>query len=93
MSWNFEFKILAQTLYEQISKRNLKGFLNILFGYCAFFFLFVFDWDGDHCEKNECQNDAECITVSEGYFCKCKKGFAGEHCELGNRKEFFLNIF
>lgn len=38
----------------------------------------------NECASEPCQNGATCMDDINGYLCRCKEGYAGDQCELGN---------
>nr|CAB3229665.1 cadherin EGF LAG seven-pass G-type receptor 2 [Phallusia mammillata] len=40
----------------------------------------------DLCYSSPCLNSGECVSKEGGYTCKCKRGFAGVHCEINLNK-------
>ena len=40
------------------------------------------EYDVSTCDEGVmCQNGATCVDDSDGYFCKCRRGYVGKHCE------------
>ena len=37
--------------------------------------------DRDDCASQPCLNGASCQDRVNGYFCRCKPGYRGKHCE------------
>ena len=47
------------------------------------FHYFPFYSDVDECASSPCQNGGSCVDIIYGYYCACKSGFHGLHCEQG----------
>ena len=39
--------------------------------------------DVDECASSPCQNGGSCVDIINGYYCACKSGYHGLHCEQG----------
>ena len=44
-------------------------------------FLYIFRLDINDCKPSPCQNGGTCIDGVNSYTCKCRKKYAGKHCE------------
>ena len=50
-----------------------------------YIFLVIFLGD-DTCEMNPCANNGRCEDLASGFVCRCKPGYQGEFCELGEER-------
>ena len=37
----------------------------------------------DNCEDSPCGDGSRCLDSYFTYYCDCKQGFIGDHCEIG----------
>ncbi|CAJ0575808.1 unnamed protein product, partial [Mesorhabditis spiculigera] len=44
------------------------------------------DVDINECDENPCQNDAICENTAGSWFCNCREGFHGQHCQFRSMK-------
>lgn len=52
-------------------------------------FFFNFFLDIDECDVLVCFNEVICINIVGSYMCKCRFGFKGKMCCLGNLVVFY----
>lgn len=38
--------------------------------------------DLNECDSSPCLNNGTCLDVVNGYFCSCRPGYSGDHCEI-----------
>ncbi len=95
----FEFH-LSMSFWVQVNISQ--GFLH--FNLLEDFFFFAFlsfsgtfcEIESDECHSNPCLNGATCVDEFNSYFCLCKPGFSGVHCETPtnqcNNKNRILSV-
>ena len=44
----------------------------------------------DHCAKNPCKNNGECVGLRTTYYCRCKLPYYGTNCD---KSEIELKYF